>query len=193
MTSLYTNIPSDLGLKAIDYWLDKLSDLVPSRFTKDFILESLLFILENNNFEFDGSMWHQKTGTAMGKAFAPPYACLRMGFLEETELFPKLLPSNFSVHISKMIIDFFYRFIDDNFNFLPITVTLAKFRDVLNSMHSSIQYTGEAPINCQTFEAELTPFLSIKVIITSSGSVQTDVFYKETNAHDYLLYDSHHP
>ena len=30
VTSLYTNIPSDLGLKAIDYWLDKLSDVVPS-------------------------------------------------------------------------------------------------------------------------------------------------------------------
>ena len=72
VTSLYTNIPSDLGLKAIDYWLDKLSDFVPSRFTKDFILESILFILENNNFEFDGSMWHQKTGKPMGKAFAPP-------------------------------------------------------------------------------------------------------------------------
>ena len=193
VTSLYTSIPSDLGLKAIDFWIDRLSHLVQRRFTKPFILESILFILENNYFMFDECMWHQLTGTAMGKAFAPPYACLTMGFLEETELFPKLIPSRFDAHTSEMIMAFFYRYIDDNFNFLPETVSLNAFLGVLNSMHESIKFTGVLPTPCENMEAVSTNFLAIKVIVTSTGAIKTDVFYKETNAHDYLAFDSHHP
>ena len=90
--SLYTSIPTQLGIEALDYWLTKLSSLVDSRFTKSFVLESVRFILENNFFEFNGTIWHQLCGTAMGKSFAPPYACLTMGYLEETILIPKLIP-----------------------------------------------------------------------------------------------------
>ena len=36
-------------------------------------------------------------------------------------------------------------------------------------------------------------FLSIKLIISDEGIIRTDVFYKDTNAHDYLPFDSHHP
>ena len=37
-----------------------------------------------------------------------------------------------------------------------------------------------------------TNFLSIKVL-QKDGCIKFDVYYKETNAHDYLSYDSHHP
>ena len=43
---------------------------------------------ESNNFLFDNKMFRQISGTAMGTKFAPPYACLTMGYLEETMLFP---------------------------------------------------------------------------------------------------------
>ena len=72
VTSLYTSTPHELGLRAITYWIDKLSFLIPTRFSKPFILESIKFILENNFFCFDGTIWHQLCGTAMGKTFAPP-------------------------------------------------------------------------------------------------------------------------
>ena len=41
VTSLYTNIPHELALKAIEYWLDKYPELIHSRFNKSFIFEAL--------------------------------------------------------------------------------------------------------------------------------------------------------
>ena len=50
---LHTTIPTDLGLEAISYWLNDTSNLIVNRFSKDFVLELLEFILKNNNFKFD--------------------------------------------------------------------------------------------------------------------------------------------
>ena len=40
------------------------------------------FFLENNLFEFNGGVKRQKSGTAIGTKFAPPYACI---FIDEVE------------------------------------------------------------------------------------------------------------
>ena len=40
-------------------------------------------VLDGNIFEFNGKLWQQKIGTAMGTKVAPTYACLFMGWLEE--------------------------------------------------------------------------------------------------------------
>ena len=192
VTSLYTSIPVDLGIEAITYWLHKLPDLVPNRFTSRFIIEAIQFVLENNYFSFNGEVWHQCVGTAMGKAFAPPYACLTMGYLEETKLFPCLLPANFDEETTSLIIEFFYRYIDDNFNFLPKMVQPDFFLGLLNSMNSAIQYTMTLPTPYEK-KATSNNYLAIKVVVSNSGDVKTNVHYKETNAHDYLQFDSHHP
>ena len=47
ITSLYTNIPHELGIEAISYWIEQFPDfLVDDRFTKDFITEALRLVLE---------------------------------------------------------------------------------------------------------------------------------------------------
>ena len=195
VTSLYTSIPTDLGLQALDYWVTRLSSLISGRFTKPFILESVNFILTNNYFQFNSKMWHQLCGTAMGKAFAPPYACLTMGYLEETILFPKLIPHNFDSITSKLIISLFLRYIDDGILVLPKSVSVEDFLKIINKMHPSIQYTISTNLLSIIDGVAYmgTNFLSIKVLVDSSGSVKFDVYYKETNAHDYLAFDSHHP
>ena len=45
---------------------------------------------------FDNVLHKQIKGTAMGTKFAPSYACLTIGFLEETKLFPIILPKYFN-------------------------------------------------------------------------------------------------
>ena len=192
VTSLYTSIPMELGTEAISYWLCKLSNLIPNRFTPRFVIEAIQFVLENNFFSFNGEIWHQCTGTAMGKSFAPPYACLVMGYLEETRLFPCLLPANFDEETTALIIKYFYRYIDDNFNFLPDLVRPDVFLGVLNSMDNAIQYTMTLPAPYEKF-SKSNDYLAIRVIINHLGDIKTNVFYKETNAHDYLQFDSHHP
>ena len=119
--SLYTNIPHDLGLTAIEYYIDKSYDLLPNRFTKSFILESIKFILQNNNFIFQDIMFNQLTGTAMGDNIAPPYAILSIGYLEETQLYPQV-QREFNMEDSLYIENNFLRYIDDGFILLKSNI-----------------------------------------------------------------------
>ena len=83
IVGLYSNIPHEYGLEAIEYWLDKFPELHP-RFPKEFVLESVKFILENNNLNFNNEYFNQIKGTAMDTMFAPAYANLTMRFFELT-------------------------------------------------------------------------------------------------------------
>ena len=53
VVGLYSNIPHEYGLEAVEYWLGKFSESLHPRFSKEFVLESVKFILENNNLNFD--------------------------------------------------------------------------------------------------------------------------------------------
>ena len=85
--SLYTSIPIDLGLKAIEYWLNKRSDLIPERFSKIFIMELLSFVLQNNYFLFDMTLFIQLIGTFMGASFAPIMLVSRLDFWKKPYYF----------------------------------------------------------------------------------------------------------
>ena len=193
--SLYSSIPVDLGLKALDYWYDKLVGHIPVRFTKSFILDFAAFILRNNYFIFDNQMYHQLIGTAMGTIFAPPYACLVVGFLEETQLFPKILPAVFNAQTCNLIEDRFYRFMDDGITALPHFMSIDTFLNLLNKMHPSIQFTITPPKLCEKNSelVQMVNFLAIIIYLSEGGQISTDIYYKNTNTHDYLDFNSHHP
>ena len=53
ITSMYTNINSDLGYEAIRFWLEKHPELTPRNILKDFILNALKLVLEFNMFYFN--------------------------------------------------------------------------------------------------------------------------------------------
>ena len=42
VTSLYTNINHDLRVKAMEYWISKHPESLNSRFSKEFIIDSIL-------------------------------------------------------------------------------------------------------------------------------------------------------
>ena len=50
---------------------------------KDVYIRSASVVLRNNNFQFDSYMFLLLFRTAMGAKFAPPYACLSVGYLEK--------------------------------------------------------------------------------------------------------------
>ena len=87
------------------------------------------------------------------------------------------------------------RYIDDWILVLPELVSTENFLKILNSMNPSIQYTITTSIvrMIDSIRYKCTNFLSIRVLQQSDGTVCFDVYYKETNAHDYLAFDSHHP
>ena len=62
--------------KALETRVDK---TVPA----DFILELLDLVLKYNIFEFDGELYQQLVGTAMGTRAAPNIADIFMSFIDE--------------------------------------------------------------------------------------------------------------
>ena len=91
---MYPSINHSLGLEALKFWLEKFPNLLPSRFSVQFILEAMFFILENNVGYFNGDYYKQVVGTATGIKPAPPYANLTIGYLE-IKLFFKLNAKEF--------------------------------------------------------------------------------------------------
>lgn len=81
VTSLYTSIPHQFGLQALEFFLAQNSMLNSRQAT--FILEATDFCLRHNYFDFNGDFFLQLQGTAMGANFAPSYANLAMGYWEK--------------------------------------------------------------------------------------------------------------
>lgn len=182
--SLYSNIAHNLGLKAIKFWLQKHPEDLHTRFTDNFILDSIEFILKNNTFYFNGEHYRQRKGTAMGTKFAPVYATLTIGFLEET-LYQKV-SNDFGNQFGEYFMKFWNRFLDDCFVPWTRSVTdLHRLHQILNSLHPDIKFTIEYS------QIEL-PFLDVLVKKTGS-KIDTDIYYKPTDSQQYLIFNSCHP
>ena len=184
VTNLYTNIPHDLGIEAIKYWVEKHREVIPDRFTIDFIIESAKLILENNSFYFNGRNYIQIRGTAMGTKFAPTYATLVMGFLEQ-KLYQEV-ENTFGIEYAKMFESSWKRYLDDCFIIWSRSdEDLNTFSDILNSIHPSIKFTRD-------ISSQKLPFLDI-LVIKEGTEIKTDIFYKDTDTHQYLNFHSCHP
>ena len=46
ISSLCISTPTELGIKAINYWFHRKRELISQRFTNDFIIESIKFLLK---------------------------------------------------------------------------------------------------------------------------------------------------
>ena len=132
------------------------------------------FALKNNFFEFNGKVKRQKSGTAIGIKFAPPYPCISMDeveteFLKSQELQPFL----------------WLRYIDDIFMWTHREEKLTQFLNGLNNFHSNLKFTYETS-SCTV------NFLDLNVSV-SNGAIDTDLSIKLTDGHQYLYYQSSHP
>ena len=83
VVGLYPNIPNQAGLKAFKEAFEK-------RDIKKILTEGLVkmaeFVSGNNRFDFNSKTYQQKSGTAIGTKFAPPYACIYMDEVEQKPL-----------------------------------------------------------------------------------------------------------
>ena len=148
--SLHTNIPHELGIEAINYWLDRYPQEIQNRLSKEFILEGIELILKNNSFYFDGTFYRQIKGTAMGTKFAPTYATLSIAYLE-VKLYERL-NTEFGEEFTSYFKQYWKRFQDDCF--IPWTrseTDLDKLHFILNSLHSDIKFTKEYSNKEQAF------------------------------------------
>ena len=142
-------------------------------------------------------MFTQLVGTAVDMKFVPPFACLCVGYLKEIILFSRLLPLHFILTECKLIEETFKRFMDNGFVLWPKNATIDVFKELLNELHPSLKFTVEKGKNGyeQKFDTfvKVLNFLDVSIILHQNGRLKTDIFYKETNLHDYFNYFSHHP
>ena len=174
----------EYGLEAIEYWLDKFPESLHPRFPKEFVLESVKFIYENNNLNFDNEYFNQIKGTAMGTIFTPTFANLTMGFFELT--FYDLCKDRFGEDLGNFIFENWTRFLDDCETLLEENKTNPNdLVSILNSINPSIQFTME-------YSKDLIPFLDI-LIKRNNDEIWMDIYYKPIGTHRCLPFSSNHP
>ena len=113
---------------------------------------------------------------AMGAKMDPSYECLFVGYVEEK----MLLTYPGTRHIMLR------RYIDD---YIRISMSTKKeledFIQYVNGFHLSLSYTydiSDTSVN----------FLDISISMTQHG-LTTEIFYKDSDTHSYLRYESAHP
>ena len=174
VSSLYTNIPNDLGIAACKEQLE--INQAGSKFpTNSSIIELLDMVLTKNNFCFNGLHFLQVGGTAMGTRLAPSYANLFMDYFERHHVY--------TYHTQPLL---WKRYIDDIFMLWDKGVNeLQNFIEHLNNCLPSIKF--ESHIS----DSEIS-FLDVKVQ-QKNNVISTSLFTKETDTLSYLDYSSCHP
>ena len=81
VTSLYTNIPNDEGIRAAELAMEEHRPFGKEPFNNS-IIDLLRLVLTCNNFTFNGQDYLQVGGTAMGTKTAPNYAVNFMNFMD---------------------------------------------------------------------------------------------------------------
>ena len=175
---MYMNISERLGTKAIRYFIGKDPDLLHPRFDAEFVIEAVTLVSY-----FDGAYRRQTHGCAMGSHKSPPYASLAIGYVEEQayDIFCATQSVEYAEYVQKML----RRFLDDIFLLWKKSLgDPNSFFDVLNNIEPKIKFTME--------QGKKIPFLDICFELDSNG-LSTDIFYKETDTHNYVQFGSFHP
>ena len=172
VSSLYTNIPHDEGVRACSVALSKAGHTTPP--ISD-IANLMELVLTKNNFSFLGKHYLQIHGTAMGTRMAPSYACLFMSDLEEHMLA--------SAPCRPWV---WWRYIDDVFFIWTRDEgSLITFTNHINPFHRNIKFTSEHS-SCEANFLDVT-------VRKDVDSITTDIFLKPTDTHQYLHSSSCHP
>ena len=172
VVDLYPSVPHQAGLEALREAVDKRkARKVPT----SKLVKMAEFVLKNNYFQFSDNVSQQISGTAIGTKFAPPYACIFMDQVEskflQTQKFQPLV---------------WFRYIDDIFFIWTHgEKSLKKFMMEFNNFNPNIKFTYE-------FSEESINFLDLNVKF-SSGKLQTSLYVKPTDCHQYLHFQSSHP
>ena len=172
--SLYTVIPNNDGLKAIKFWLEKEQDFP---YPVDTIIRLVELVLTVNHFEFDGDYYTQSRGVAMGTRMGPSYACLFMGWIEH----------EFFCTYDGPIPELYKRYIDDMTGCTVIGRSdLDKFLHAFGTFHHAVELVSEVS------EVSLDT-LDVIASVNVDGTLSTTIYYKPTDSHSYVHYDSNHP
>jgi peptide-methionine (R)-S-oxide reductase len=171
VSSLYTNIPHKEGIAAVEKFMTprvgKEKAQMIAKFTE--------MVLTGNIFEFNGKLFLQKCGTAMGSKMAPSYACIYMHIMEQEFLSKAPIKPRI-----------WKRYIDDIFCIIAATdQELEQFMSWINSIHPTIKFTLEDSL-------EGIPFLDT-FVKRKGNKIDIRPYTKPTDKKQYIIPESCHP
>ena len=175
VTALFTNVPLDETINILvnkafaDDWFNKTYRL---NLHKDQLVKLLEIATTNQLFQFDGQLYEQTDGVAMGSPLGPLMANVFMCHLEE-----KLTRDGLMPHLYR-------RYVDDTLARMPNTDATTMFLTTLNGLHPSLSFTMELPVD------DRIPFIGID-IIKNGTKLETRVYRKPTNTGLLLHFNSH--
>ena len=175
VTSLYTNIPHDDGIEATSQHYAHWAHILPQHSPKTGVIKIILhFILKHSYFRFQDQHFIQNTGTSMGGRYAPPYANIFMGKIED------IIHQEWSQHIL-----IWKRYIDDIFFiFTGTTRELTRLKLFMNNIHDTIKFTFE-------HSSDTISFLDITINIKNE-KIMTTIHRKPTDKMLLLHFQSNH-
>lgn len=174
VSSLYPSIPHKDGLEAMNYFLNRRTELYPST---EFLLSLTKEVLTKNYFKFQDQYYLQQRGSAMGSPVAPNYANLFMGKFELDLMYNHNPYSKF--------IKCYWRYIGDLFFIWSGNADdLKEFHAFMNSRMESIKFT-------LCYDLERISFLDV-MVKKEGSSVYTEVYQKETDRNTFLQFSSYH-
>ena len=169
--SLFTNVPLS---ETIQICLDALyrSEDGTSLYVEESLLRSLLLKCTRDvEFSFDGMMYRQTDGVAMGSPLGPVLANIFLGYCESK------IPDHKWPEVCR-------RFVDDTFSlFLGGEVAAVSFLEVLNSIHPALTFTMESETDRKL------PFLDV-LVFRETSHFTTSVYRKPTFTGVYTRWDS---
>ena len=149
VSSLFTNIPLDetidiLAHKAFENnWFNDTYDL---NLTRTDLVDLLHVATKGQLFQFDGALYKQTDGVAMGSPLGPLLANVFMCSIEESLKSQGKLPESYR------------RYIDDTLVKMPDLVAATVFLNTLNHAHSAVSFTMEVEEN------GMLPFLGVQLL-----------------------------
>ena len=174
IVAMYPSIDNEMGLKACTDLLNERSHQTPST---ECIVEATKLTLENNISFFNGNIYLQDNGTAMGPHNAPPYA--------DNAMYPidKIITTNKEYPIFS-----WDRFKDDIYSpWMESIERLHEFTEWINTLHPKIKFKLKYAIGSEGIE-----YLDTKIYV-KNNKIQTTLYTKPSDTHAYLNPASCHP
>ena len=179
VASLYTNISHEDARQVVRRVFADNAD-IPYLPPVSIVEELLLFVLEHNIFEFNGQVFSQRHGVAMGTKLAPALATLYLAHIEEEFL---------RGHSQRPLV--WFRYIDDIFAVWSYDrPAFDLFLADLNALRPRLRFTA-------TISATEVVFLDLVVYkgpsFVASGRLDSRLYRKPTMHMAYVRGQSYHP
>ena len=175
VTSLFSNVPLKETIDILveksfsDDWFNRTYKL---NLQKNQLASLLEIATTNQLFQFNGRLYEQRDGVAMGSLLGPLMANVFMCYLEEKLVSDGLLPT------------FYRRYVDDTLVIMPSVITAENFLTTLNNLYPSLSFTMELARN------DRISFIGME-ILKKGSRLKTEVYRKPTNTGLLLHFHSH--